>query len=306
MSDRPRHGAVIFSLHSLHQAVIRQAIGVGRDERRGEADTRTKYCRIGILLANAKGVMVIGRLHHKFTMSSSIMFRAAAKATASVQVALTAISLLHGTYASTLPPDNEEGWMLDRHAKLYAWLPQLDFLVVEAYMGHGISPRYMCLPPTSGGSSTDASNNGANNNEDSRTFIKLGNDATFEDSAVICSGPEEIAEAFRALRVARPEFIRHPHRIDVKESRDGDGRESNSASAVAHVTYYMHQRYAGILTVKSLLHVTVDKCDDSRKARIVKIVEEWNGVKPLEYPPFFLSRRINGMFSWWLTSLLVR
>ena len=235
-------------------------------------------------------------------MSSSIMMRAAAKATASVQVALTAISLIHGTFANTLPPDNEEGWMLDRYAKKYTWLPQLDLLVVEAYMGHGISPRYMCLPPTSG-SSTGTSSNGANNDEDSRTFIKLGDDATFEDSAVICSGPEEIAEAFCALHVARPEFIRHPHRIDldVKESRDG--KESNSA--VAHLTYYMHQRYAGILTVKSLLRVTVDKCD-SRKARIVKIVEEWNGVEPLEYPPFFLSRRINGILSWWSTSLFVR
>ena len=239
------------------------------------------------------------------TMSASIMMRSAAKATASVQVALTAFSLIHGTYANTLPPDNEEGWMLDRHAKMYAWLPQLDLLVVEAYMGHGISPRYMCLPPTSGTcSSTGTSNNGANNDEDSRTFIQLGDDATFEDSAVMCSGPEEIAEAFRALHVARPEFIRHPHRIDledVKESRDGT--ESNSA--VVRVTYYMHQRYAGILTVKSLLRVTVDKCD-SRKASIVKIVEEWNGVEPLEYPPFFLSRRINGILSWWLTTLFVR
>ena len=127
----------------------------------------------------------------------------------------------------------------------------------------------------------------------------------------MCSGPEEIAEAFRALHVVMPEFIRHPHRIDLhvedmKESRDGKDDTSNTCNnAEAHVTYYMHQRYAGILTVKSLLHVTVDM-SDSRKARIVKIVEEWNGVEPLVYPPFYLSRRINGIFCWWLTSFLVR
>ena len=230
--------------------------------------------------------------------------RAAAKATASVQVALTAISLVHGTYSDTLPPDNEEGWMMDRHAKMYVWLPQLDLLVVEAYMGHGISPRHMCLPPSviNSSSARTGAFDGADSGEDRRIFIKLAEEATFEDSAVICSGPQEIAEAFRALHVARPEFIRHPHRIDVKQSQYG-GKDSNSA--VAHITYYMHQRYAGMLTVKSLLRVTVDR-SDTREARIVKIVEEWNGVEPLAHPPFFLSRRINGICSWWLTSLFVR
>ncbi len=88
------------------------------------------------------------------------------------------------------------------------------------------------------------------------------------------------------------------------------------------VTYYMHQRYAGILQVKSLLRVTVVDIGNSTEqartsdvhrqtkgkptARIVKIVEEWNGVQPMQYPPFQLSRRINGLLSWWATSLLVR
>ena len=186
---------------------------------------------------------------------------------------------------------------MDRHAKMRAWLPQLDLLVVEAYMGHGISSRYMG-PPSSTADGT-VSTDDDTSDESSRTFVKLGEEATFEDAAVICSGPQEIAEAFRALRVARPEFIRHPHRIDVKQGQDGKD------SAVAQVTYYMHQRYAGILTVKSLLRVTVDTAD-SKKARIQKIVEEWNGVEPLAYYPFSLSRRINGILSWWLTSLLVR
>jgi len=244
------------------------------------------------------------------------MLRAAAKATASVHIAVSAISLLHGTYHRTLSPDKEEGWMVDKHAKMYVWLPQLDLLVVEAYMGHGISSRYMCLP--SGIRSSKASGNADNDGGDpfsgSRTFVKLGEEATFEDAAVTCSGPQEIAEAFRALHVAQPEFVRHPHRIAVEQSEDGED------SAV--VTYYMHQRYAGILQVKSLLRVTVVDIGNSTEqartsdvhrqtkgkptARIVKIVEEWNGVQPMQYPPFQLSRRINGLLSWWATSLLVR
>jgi len=229
------------------------------------------------------------------------MMRAAAKATASMHVAVSSMSLLHGTYADTLPPDTEEGWRMDRHAKMYAWLPQLDLLVVEAYMGHGISSRYMSMCPPSSAADGTGSNDDDASNESSRTFVKLGEEATFEDAAVICSGPQEIAEAFRALRVARPEFIRHPHRIHVDVKQGQDGKDS----AVAQVTYYMHQRYAGILTVKSLLRVTVDMAD-SKKARIQKMVEEWNGVEPLAYYPFSLSRRINGILSWWLTSLLVR
>jgi len=231
-------------------------------------------------------------------MSLSIMLRAAAKATASVHIAVSAISLFHGTYGATLPPDKEEGWMVDKDAKMYVWLPQLDLLVVEAYMGHGISSRYMY----GASDNADTRNDDGDPSSGSRTFVKLGEEATFEDAAVVCSGPQEITEAFRALHVAQPEFVRHPHRIAVERSEDGND------SAV--VTYYMHQRYAGILQVKSLLRVTVDMNGDHRQtkgkdtAKIVNIVEEWNGVQPMQY--FRLSRRINGLLSWWATSLLVR
>ena len=189
--------------------------------------------------------------------------------------------------------------MVDKDAKMYVWLPQLDLLVVEAYMGHGISSRYMY----GASDNADTRNDDGDPSSGSRTFVKLGEEATFEDAAVVCSGPREITEAFRALHVAQPEFVRHPHRIAVERSEDGND------SAV--VTYYMHQRYAGILQVKSLLRVTVDMNGVHRQtkgkdtAKIVNIVEEWNGVQPMQYP-FRLSRRINGLLSWWATSLLVR
>ena len=190
--------------------------------------------------------------------------------------------------------------MVDKDAKMYAWLPQLDLLVVEAYMGHGISSRYMC----GASDNPDAPNDDGDPSSGSRTFVKLGEEATFEDAAVLCAGPQEITEAFRALHVAQPEFVRHPHRIAVERSED------RNDSAV--VTYYMHQRYAGILQVKSLLRVTVDMDGGHRQTKgkdtpkIVNIVEEWNGVQPMQYPPFRLSRRINGLLSWWATLLLVR
>ena len=118
--------------------------------------------------------------------------------------------------------------MVDKDAKMYVWLPQLDLLVVEAYMGHGISSRYM----DGASDNADTRNDDGDPSSGSRTFVKLGEEATFEDAAVLCSGQDT--------------------------------------------------------------------------AKIVKIVEEWNGVQPMQYPPFRLSRRINGLLSWWATSSLVR
>ena len=239
-------------------------------------------------------------------MVPSIVLRAAAKATISTHVVISAISLLHGTYAKTLPPDEAEGWVRDKHAKLFAWLPQLDLMVVECYAGHGVEPRH--LPPTSSpGNATNSTHTY------STTLVKLAKDATFEDAAAICRGPEEIAEAFRALRVARPEFVRHPHRISLEQCTGG----AAAASPRCIVTYYMHQRYAGLLTVKSLLRITVDISgatgDKGKKdvsggtssVQVEKMEEQWNGVEPINLAPFRISRRINGMLSWWLTSLLV-
>lgn len=254
-------------------------------------------------------------------MSPSIMLRAAAKATVTTHVLVSSMFLLHGTFAGTLPPDKDEGWVLDKNAKLFAWLPQLDLMVVECYAGHGVEARHLPPSQTSSGAAADSGMNDAH----SSSLVKLARTATFEDAAVICRGPQEIAEAFRALRVAKPEFLSHPHRISVERggANHADGALAGgggvSLAQQCIVTYYLHQRYTGFLTVRSLLQVTVetgaaggtnkgrskDVSGGASTVRVVKIEERWNGVKPLDDAPFRLFRRVNGVLSWWLTSLLV-
>jgi len=129
--------------------------------------------------------------------------------------------------------------------------------------------------------------------------VKLAQNATFDDPAAFCSAPDEIREAFRALRVARPSCLSRPTCIDVRPN--GESIE---------LTYYLNQRYGDYVNLRSLLVV------DFRLARandgipeghfvVTKLEERWNGTRPLVALPFWVSRRINGLISWYLTRILI-
>jgi len=38
---------------------------------------------------------------------------------------------------------------------------------------------------------------------------------------------------------------------------------------------------------------------------VTKLEERWNGIEPLGFLPFWISRRINGLISWNLTRLFI-
>lgn len=129
--------------------------------------------------------------------------------------------------------------------------------------------------------------------------VRLAQNATFEDPAAICSTPNEIREAFRALKAARPSCISQPKCIDVRPN--GESIE---------LTYHLNQRYGGFLNLQSLLLVDFHLAraeDGITEGHLVvtKLEERWNGTRPLGALPFWISRRINGLISWNLTRILV-
>ena len=109
-------------------------------------------------------------------------------------------------------------------------------------------------------------------------------DVVFEDPAARCSGVDEVAEAFRALRACSPESLRPP-------------RAQARAGAV---TVLLDQRYFGFLRVESELVVSLDS-----QGKISRLEERWNGAPLLGLPPVTWARRLNGMLSFALTSRLL-
>lgn len=129
--------------------------------------------------------------------------------------------------------------------------------------------------------------------------VKLADTVTFEDPAAICSGPAEVREAFRALTCIQPKSRSPPRCIDVQPQGD----------SIA-LTYVLNQRYAGLLTVRSLLVVHVKLLqmrDDLAESEflVTRLEEQWNAVPPLPSLLFWIVRRINGFISYQLTTRLI-
>lgn len=217
--------------------------------------------------------------------------RTGAKAAALSHILVTGMSIMYGTFGGYLerPPQMRSGKDTDAARHLLIWLPELDGLVRDMYSGRGIHQRYLPSGDSAG------------------TVLKVGQDILFEDAAAVCSGAGEVAEAFRALKFLRPESLSAPIRAEV------GGLMPQHVDL--RITYLLHQRYAGILTVRSLLVVdvaigvreTFNKAKDissvGTTARVLRFEERWNGVEPLDWGPFRVSRRLNGVISWMLTSL---
>jgi hypothetical protein len=110
----------------------------------------------------------------------------------------------------------------------------------------------------------------------------------FEDPVAKCVGIAETSEAFRALRVCKPEHVSEPW------IASSDGQKT---------VVRLHQRYFGWLVVRSVLHV------QQEDSLIARIEERWKGVPlvafpelPVDFPSF--CRRLNGIVSYQLTRLL--
>lgn len=109
--------------------------------------------------------------------------------------------------------------------------------------------------------------------------------AVFEDAAVRCEGKAEVLEAFRALRVLGPKSL-EPPTVHAGPTRD---------------TVFVRQRQSylsGALCVSSTVLIRVEE-----DGRFSHMEEQWNDVPLLM--PLGLSRRLNGVLSYFITSALV-
>ena len=114
-------------------------------------------------------------------------------------------------------------------------------------------------------------------------------DVTFTDNAARCVGRSEVCEAFRALRVMKPEHVEEPLCV----------AKPDGTSEV-----YLHQRYklmSSGFTIRSTLVVQT-----TADGRICNLEERWNGSPLLQFPAFRWVRRVNGIISSVLTPLVIR
>lgn len=125
--------------------------------------------------------------------------------------------------------------------------------------------------------------------------------ARFQDPAVILKSPKEIHEAFRILPKLQPKCLHPPICVDV---------EPKGSSFL--VTYAVHQHYGALdIDLQSLVQVEVQLKQLSSSSNyvvpesdflIVDMQELWNGNALLGSPLFWITRRINGILSWQVTS----
>ena len=121
----------------------------------------------------------------------------------------------------------------------------------------------------------------------------ITDDVSFTDPAASCRGRQEVTEAFRALRAARPEPVHPPLAMGSTDS---------------HTTeFYLHQRYLRGFTMlpngfemRSVLVVRTSPAD----GRICALEERWNGAPLIWFSPFRFVRRVNGIISSLLTPRL--
>ena len=130
--------------------------------------------------------------------------------------------------------------------------------------------------------------------------VKLADTVTFEDPAARCYGPDEVQEAFRALKYLEPRSVRPPCCIDVEPQG-----ESIALSYALHQQYY----FGGRLELQSLLVVNVQlrqrRDVPESEFLVLKMEEHWNGIPFWNSYLFRIVRRINGMVSWQLTKRIL-
>jgi hypothetical protein len=111
--------------------------------------------------------------------------------------------------------------------------------------------------------------------------------STFEDPAAACAGHAEIAEAFRALAALKPE--------------QAGARQLSEFDGASRFTFTQKMKYS--LAGRQIALESVVVVDDDGNGRVTAMKELWNGNEL-----FFLgslSRRVNGLLSFYVTKLLL-
>ena len=137
------------------------------------------------------------------------------------------------------------------------------------------------------------------------TGVKLAPTVTFEYPAAICVSEDEVREAFRALEKLEPVSLSPPVCINVEPRGDS-----------IDLTFQLHQQYTlplqfqvslrSLLTVKVQLQQMKAMGLPESEFLITEMKELWHG-NPFMWPYFlfFVSKRLNGIVSYHLTSRLL-
>ena len=187
-----------------------------------------------------------------------------------VHATLTVLSMSLGYYGGknlTAKDDEKEEVFDANHYKI------VTELVTSMYGGHGVNHQH----------------------------CELADSITFEDPAAICQSPKEVQEAFRVFKLLKPKSIMEPKCIDVEPRGSSIG-----------LTYALHQHY-GLLSLKLRSHLFVKvelihiKNSSSAESEflITRFEERWNGIIPQSNYVLWISRRINGILSWYITRNLL-
>ena len=161
--------------------------------------------------------------------------------------------------------------------------------VARMYGGRGIKPR-----------------KSASHSVNAVTGVKLAPTVTFEDPAAICVSEEEVREAFRALQLLHPVSLSPPICVNVEPKGES-----------IDLTFRLNQQYTlpllskkiklgSLLKVKLQLQQMRDVGLPESEFLVTEMRELWYG-NPLMWPYslFFVSRRLNGIVSYHLTSRLL-
>jgi len=143
--------------------------------------------------------------------------------------------------------------------------------------------------------------------------VKLSPDVTFEDPAAVCITPNEVMEAFRALRALEPTSLLPSRCVNVKP--DGGCIKlkylMNQKYTLPSLPFFRINRKPVSIELKSYLIVTVQlepikEIPGESEFLITNMKELWNG-NPFIWPYslFYIPRRLNGIVSYNLTSWLL-
>lgn len=116
----------------------------------------------------------------------------------------------------------------------------------------------------------------------------------FSDPAVLSIGDMEIVEVFRALKYLSPISLDSPRMLSAVHDR-----QINQT----RVYIQLHQQYNHSVELSSLLLVDVDTSNMEHLV-ITRFEERWNQVPVLEFLPFTIVRRWNGVVSYRLTPVV--
>ena len=117
---------------------------------------------------------------------------------------------------------------------------------------------------------------------------KFSTEVIFRDPVAICEGIDEVAEAFRALKVISPKIMEEPKLFL--------GRSDKELYVKIRTSYNCIKPF----TVNSMCII-----ETGEDGNIISIEELWNFVPLIDNSFFMWSKRLNGLISYRLTRFLI-